>query len=232
MDTRKIFDREINLIGENKYHKLKNSNILIIGLGGVGGYALECLVRSGIENITIVDYDKIDITNLNRQIISLNNNIGNYKTEEWKKRILSINNNVNVKVINEKINEDNIDILFKDKYDFIIDACDTLIVKKLLIKKCNENNINLITVCGMGRKLNPLLVEVIPLSKTSYDPIAKSLRKYVKEENIDKDIMCVFSREEPINTNKEIIASMIMVPSTAGIMAANYVIKNIIKEQV
>lgn len=223
-----MFDRTISLIGEENYLKLKNSNILIIGLGGVGGYTLETLVRSGIENITIVDYDKIDISNLNRQIISNTTNIGNLKTEEWKKRILSINSNANIKIINEKINENNIYKLFEDNYDFIIDACDTIIVKKILIKKCYNNNINLITICGMGRKLNPNMVEVIPLSKTSYDPIAKSLRKYVKDEKINSKVICVSSKEQPINTDKNIIASMSIVPSMAGILAANYVIKNII----
>lgn len=224
-----MFDRTIKLIGNDNYFKLKNSNVLIIGLGGVGGYALEALVRSGIENITIVDYDKIDITNLNRQIISTNDNIGNLKTDEWKKRILTINSNVKIKIINEKINENNIYKLFEEDYDFIVDACDTMIVKKLLIKNCNDKNINLITVCGMGRKLDPTMVEIIPLSKTSYDPIAKVLRKYAKDEKITNKVMCICSKERPLNSDKDVIASMIMVPSTAGVLAAYYVIKNIIK---
>ena len=223
-----MFNRTISLIGNENYLKLKNANILIIGLGGVGGYTLESLIRSGIENITIVDYDIIDITNINRQIISTQDNIGKLKTEEWKKRILSINKNVKVKIINEKVGEDNIQKLFEENYDFIIDACDTMIVKELLIKYCSEKNINLITVCGMGRKLNPNLVEIVPLSKTSYDPIAKNLRKYVKDEHIKSNVMCICSKEEPINTDKNTIASMSIVPSTAGILAAHYVIKKII----
>ena len=106
-----MFEREINLIGEDNYLKLKNSNILVIGVGGVGGYAVETLIRSGIENITLVDYDNIDISNINRQVIALSSNIGNSKVEEFKKRILSINSNVKVKIIKEKINEDNIEML-------------------------------------------------------------------------------------------------------------------------
>ena len=223
-----MFDRTISLIGQNKYQKLKESNILVIGIGGVGGYAVEALIRSGVENITIVDYDKIDITNINRQIISLTNNIGNSKTEEWKKRILEINPNVKVNIINEKITSDNIEILFKDNYDFIIDACDTLIVKKLLIKICKAKNINLITICGMGKKLNPSLIKICDIKDTSYDPLAKSLRKYIKEEKIKGKVPCVFSEEKPINNDTNIVSSMIIVPSVAGILAASYVINKLI----
>ena len=223
-----MFDRTINLIGEEKYQKLKNSNILVLGVGGVGGYCIESLVRSGIENITIVDYDKIDISNINRQIIALKNNIGHSKTEEWKKRIEEINPNAKVKIINKKISEENINLLFEDNYDFIIDACDTIIVKKLLIKECKKKKINLITICGMGKKLNPSLVKICDLTETSYDPLAKALRKYAKDENIKGKIPCVFSEEKPIKTNDTVIASMIMVPSVAGIIAANYCIDKII----
>ena len=223
-----MFDRTISLIGNTNYQKIKSSNILVLGLGGVGGYALEALVRSGVENITLVDFDNIDITNINRQIISLTNNIGNSKIDEWKKRILEINPNINVKIINKKIDENNIELLFDNNYDFIIDACDTIIVKKLLIKKCRENNIELITVCGMGKKLNPTLVKICDLKDTCYDPLAKSLRKYVKDENIKGKIPCVFSDERPIDSKNNIVSSMMLVPATAGILAAYYVINKII----
>lgn len=224
-----MFDRTINLIGENNYQKLRDSNILVLGVGGVGGYAIETLIRSGIENITIVDFDKIDISNINRQIIASNDNIGNFKTDEWKKRILSINPNVNVNIINEKINSDNIELLFNDNYDFIIDACDTLIVKKLLIKLCKERNINLITVCGMGKRIDPSKVKICDITDTSYDPLAKSLRKFVKDEHIRGKVPCVFSSEIPkCNSNENVISSMMMVPSVAGIIASSYVIDKII----
>ena len=225
-----MFNRTINLIGEKSYLKLKNSNILVIGVGGVGGYAIETLIRSGIENITIVDYDNIDISNINRQIIALSSNIGNSKGEEFKKRILSINSNVKVKIIKEKINENNINLLFQENYDYIIDACDTIIVKKLLIKECHQKNINLITVCGMGKKLDPAKIKISDIKDTKYDPLAKALRKYVKDEKIKGKVMCVSSTEEPIKSNKNMVTSMMMVPSVAGIYAASYVINNIIKE--
>jgi len=223
-----MFNRTISLIGKENYQKIQKSNILVLGIGGVGGYAIEALIRSGIKKITIVDFDKIDITNINRQIIALNNNIGNDKTEEWKKRILEINPNISINIINEKITKDNIDLLFNNNYDFIIDACDTIIVKKLLIKICKEKNINLITVCGMGKKLNPKLVKICDIKDTSYDPLAKSLRKYVKEEKIKGKVPCIFSEEKPISTDENIVSSMIMVPAVAGMLAAHYVIDKII----
>lgn len=226
-----MFERTISLIGESNYQKLKNSNILVLGIGGVGGYAVESLVRSGIENITIVDYDKIDITNINRQLIALNKNIGNNKTEEWKKRILEINPNVKVTIINEKISIDNLNILFNNNYDFIIDACDTTSVKKLLIKECHQRKINLITVCGMGKKTKPELVRICDIKDTSYDPLAKSIRKYIKDENIKGKVPCIFSEEKPINNEENIVSSMIMVPSVAGILAASYVINKIIQKE-
>ena len=149
-----MYERTLALIGEDSLNKIKRKNILVLGTGGVGGYAIETLVRSGIQNITIVDYDKIDYSNINRQVIANSNNIGNYKVNEWEKRIKEINKDIKVKKINEKITKDNINILFEEEYDYIIDACDTVIVKKLLIKLCKEKNINLLTVCGMGKKLD------------------------------------------------------------------------------
>lgn len=226
-----MFDRTIALIGKDNLDKIKNSSILIIGVGGVGGYAIETLIRSGIENITLVDYDKIDISNINRQIIAKESNIGKSKVEEWKKRILEINSNVNVTIIKEKITKDNIDILFNKKYDYIIDACDTVIVKKILIKKCKEKNIKLLTICGMGKKINPSLVKICDIKDTEYDPIAKELRKYIRDNHIKGKIPCIFSNEKPITNDKKIIASMTPVPAVAGIYAAYYIINNIIQEK-
>lgn len=226
-----MFDRTISLIGKENLTKIANKNILVLGVGGVGGYVIECLIRSGITNITIVDYDKIDISNINRQIIANENNIGILKVEQWKSRILSINSNVNVKIIKEKINIDNIDILFKERYDYIVDACDTVIVKKLLIKTCNEKNIKLITVCGMGKRLNPSLVKICDIRDTSYDPLAKSIRKYVKDNNIKDRVPVIFSSEEPVKTSDNVVSSMVLVPAYAGILASYYIINDILKER-
>ena len=217
-----MFDRTIALIGQDNLDKIESKHILIIGVGGVGGYAIEALIRSGIHNITLVDYDNIDISNINRQIIAKESNVGKLKVEAWKERINEINSSVLVNTLPLKIDENNIDILFKNSYDYIIDACDTVIVKKLLIKKCHEKNIKLITVCGS-------LVKICDIKDTSYDPLAKSIRKYVKDEKIRGKVPVVFSSEEPKKNDKNLVSSMMMVPATAGINAAYYVINDIIK---
>ena len=224
-----MFDRIVALIGEDSLNKIKEKHILVIGVGGVGGYVVESLVRSGIENITLVDYDTIDISNINRQIIAKENNVGKLKVEVFKERIKEINKNVKVTPLTIKLDENNLDTLFETHYDYIVDACDTLIIKKLLIKKCYEKNIKLITVCGMGKKLNPSLVKICDIKDTSYDPLAKSIRKYVKDEKIRGKVPVVFSSEEPKKNDKNLVSSMMMVPATAGINAAYYVINDIIK---
>ena len=222
------FDRLKLLIGENNFDKIFNLNILVIGLGGVGGYVVESLARSGVNNLTLVDFDKIDITNINRQIIATYDSIGNLKTEEFKKRISLINKNCNVKTISSFIDENNIDLLFTEKYDYIVDCCDSVKTKELIIKYCKEKNIKSITCCGTGNKLDPTKLEITDLSKTNYDPLAKILRKYVKENNIKGKIICCSSMEKPIKTGTTTIASTAFVPPTAGLLITSYIINEII----
>lgn len=224
-----MFDRIETLIGD-KFNLIKDKTVLIIGLGGVGGYALESLVRSGITKVIIVDNDKVDITNLNRQIISLNSNISEYKVDVCEKRIKDINPNIEVIKINEYITLENIDLLFQYKIDYLIDACDTINTKKELIRKCIEKNIKFISCMGTGKKLDPTKLKIVDVRKTSYDPIAKIIRNMVKKERIKGKVMVVCSDEEVINKDSKIIGSMIFVPATAGILCANYVIKDIIGE--
>ena len=222
-----MYDRIISLIGNDNLNKIKNTTVLVVGLGGVGGYATEALVRSGIENIILIDYDKIDISNLNRQIITNNNNINNNKTEEMQKRIISINPECNVTFHNIFLNKDTINILDNYHIDYIIDACDTVNTKKLLIDYCTNKDIKLIASMGTANKLDPTKLTITDIRKTSYDPLAKILRKYVTTKKTNKKIMVISSTEEPIR--KDILASMIFVPATAGILCANYIIKDIIK---
>lgn len=222
------FSRVEALIGLDNLNKIKSAKVLVIGIGGVGGTAITSLVRSGIQNIIIVDNDSVDITNINRQVVAFNKTIGEDKTKVMKEYINSINKNINVKVINEFIDEDNIDNLFKLDFDYVIDACDTIKTKKLIIKKCIQNNKIFISCMGTAKKINPEKLSITTLDKTEYDPLAKILRKWAKDEHINKKIPVVSSTEKIINNKDNILASLNFVPNTAGILCAKYIIDKII----
>ncbi len=222
-----MFDRVISLLGMENFNTIKNTTILVVGLGGVGGYAVESLVRSGIHNIILIDYDKVDITNNNRQIIANSKNIGNLKTDEFKKRINLINPECNVLVENIFLDNDNINILDKYKIDYVIDACDTVNAKKLLIDYCFSKNINIISSMGTAKKMDPTRLKVMDIRRTSYDPLAKIIRKYVNEKKTNKKLMVVSSDEKAIDSKE--LPSMVFVPATAGILCANYIIRDIVK---
>ena len=151
-------DRLEILFGDN-LKKIQDKTILIIGLGGVGSYTLESLVRTGIKKIIIVDGDKVDESNLNRQLMSLTTNIGLYKTNVWEDRIKEINPNCEIIKITEFITKDNLDLLFKEKVDYVIDACDTLDTKKEIIKYCLKNKIKFISSMGMANRINSLYIK-------------------------------------------------------------------------
>ena len=221
-----MFDRTISLIGEINFKKIQEKTILVVGIGGVGGYATESLVRSGIKNIILIDHDTIDITNINRQIISTNKNIGNVKAEEFKKRILDINPDCNVITHKLFLDRTNYNLLDNYKIDYIIDCCDSVDTKKLLIDYSLEKDIKLISSMGTANKLDPTKLQIVDIRKTSYDPLAKILRKYVNDKKINKKIIVVSSTEEPIK-NKN-LSTMIFVPATAGLLCSQYVIKDII----
>lgn len=222
-----MFDREIKLIEKDKLDIIQSKTVAIIGLGGVGGYALEALIRAGIINIIIVDYDKIDISNLNRQIITNQKNIGKYKIDEAEKRIKLINPSCNITKIQTKLTENNLDLIFSKKLDYIIDACDTVKVKEKLITEAIKKNVKLISSMGTGNKLNPELLRITDIRKTSYDPLAKRIRKFVKDNNIKEKVIVVSSTEIPKKVVGN-ISSISYVPSTAGLLCASYVINDII----
>ena len=181
-----MFSRVISLLGEENFSKINEKAVLVVGLGGVGGYAVEALVRSGISNLILIDYDKIDISNLNRQIITNNNNIGNDKVTVMKERILSINPNCNVIVINTFLNDETITLLDNYHFDYIVDACDSVQAKKLLIDYALEKDIKLISSMGTAKKLDPEKLTITDIRKTAYDPLAKILRKYVLDKKTNK----------------------------------------------
>lgn len=228
METNQFTRLEL-LIGKDNLIKLKNIKVLVLGLGGVGSYVVESLIRSGVENITLVDFDTIDITNLNRQVMTNLNNVGKYKTDVLEERILSINSDVKIKKINEFINSDNISCLFLSDIDYFIDCCDTLLTKKEVIKYCLEKNIKFITCMGTGNKFDPNKFEIMDIRKTSYDPLAKKIRKWVNDEKIRGKILCCSSKEQPVNIASKTIGSNAFVPASAGLLISSYIVKDVIK---
>lgn len=224
-----MFDRLIRLIGEDNLEKIKNKKILIIGLGGVGGICIETLVRNGISNITIVDSDTVELTNKNRQIIALDSTIDVKKVDAFYDRLKDINKEVNITKIDDFITKDNIDILFKEDIDFVIDACDTVTTKIMLIEECLKRNIRFISSMGMGKKLDLSRLKIDDIKNTSYDKIAKVIRKKLKDDGVKGKVPVLFSDEEVTDSN-EVISSYSPLTSAAGLYLADYVIKEIIKE--
>lgn len=222
-------DRLRLLIGKENLEALKEKTVLVLGLGGVGGYAVEALSRSGIGHLVIVDSDIIDTTNINRQIIALHSTLGKKKTEVWKDRILDIRPDCKITIIQQFIDEENIEMIFRSNIDFAIDACDTTKTKIAFLKYCLKNEISFITCLGTGNRLDSSKVYITDLMKTQYDPLAKKIRKLVREQNIKGKIPVVFSSEIPQKNAQIQIASSIFVPSIAGIMAANYAMMQLLE---
>ena len=222
-----MFERVVQLIGQANFDKLQETIVAVVGLGGVGGYAVESLIRSGIGSVIIIDYDTVDVSNLNRQIISSQTNVGTLKVDAMEERILSICPNCKVIKINKRLDSDNVEELFQYSFDYLIDACDTIVVKEELIRFCVERNIHIISCMGTGNKLDPSALAITDIWKTSYDPIAKRIRKYLRKQGINKKIPVVYSKEQNDKFDGS-IPSMIFVPASAGLLCANYVIKSII----
>lgn len=221
------FERLELLIGD-KIDYMHTKKVLVIGLGGVGSYAVEALIRSGIENITIVDNDTISLSNLNRQLMTYHSNIGEFKTDEIEKRILSINPNCKIKKVTEFITLDNINNLFINDIDYVVDACDTITVKLELIRICKNKDIKLISCMGTGNKMDPSRLRIMDIRKTSYDPIAKIIRKMVKDEKVKGKVMVVCSDEIGYTRVSKAIPSNSFVPATAGLLCASYIINDIV----
>lgn len=214
-----------SLVGEENIQKIKALNVLVLGLGGVGGYAVESLVRCGVSNITLVDGDTIKPSNINRQIIATVKNNNKYKTKEWKKRIKKINPDAIVNIINTHITEDNMEVLFSMKYDYIIDCCDTSKVKIKLIKECHEKGIKVVSSMGMANKMDATKIMISTLDKTETDPLAKKIRSEIRNKDIMRDVTVVYSNETPINNT--MLGSTAFVPAVAGLYITNYIIKDV-----
>lgn len=230
-----MFQRTELLIGKENLNKLQHSHLIVFGVGGVGGFAIEALVRSGIGEISIVDFDTVDLTNLNRQIIATQDSIGKLKTSVMRDRLLSINPNVIVHEFPEKFSMENSDLFFKDKkYDYIVDAID-LVTSKLALAEIAKNlSIPIISSMGTGNKIEPTMLEVADINKTSVCPLARVMRKELKNRGIKK-LKVVYSKElprKPFNESgsrekKVNVGSIAFVPSTAGLIIASEVVKDL-----
>lgn len=217
------------LIGEDALKKLSTKKILVFGLGGVGGNAVDALARSGIMNFTLVDNDSVNVTNINRQLIASLDNVGKRKVDVMEAHLLSINKKMKITKLNLFYTPDNTDIDFSE-YDYIVDAIDTVGSKIDIIEKAQKLNIPVISALGCGNKLDPSQLEVTDLSKTSYDPLARILRKELGARGI-KHTKVVYSKEPPliISERKTLIGSSAFVPPVAGIYMAREVIKDLIE---
>ena len=231
------FHRSEVLIGKENVTKLKNSRVVVIGLGGVGGSCAEALCRGCVGNLMLVDNDKIDVTNINRQVVALHSNVGNLKTQEWAKRLKLINPEINLTLKTCFCLPENSDFVFEYNPDYIVDAIDTITTKIFLAKTAYEKNLNFISCMGMGNRMDPSLVKYGSIQETAGSgcKVSKIIRSKLNKFNI-KDTDVVFSLEKP----KKIIAnsqanrrhspaSFSCVPPTAGYFLASKVINDLIK---
>ena len=224
------FSRLEKMIGKDVVASFQEKSVLVLGCGGVGGYVVEALARSGVGTIIIVDYDRIDVSNINRQIIALDSTVGELKVDVLEKRVKDIHPECHVIKISEFIDSQNLSVLFEHPLDYLVDACDTVATKKEIIKECKKRNIPFISSMGTGNKLDPSQLEIVEIQKTVNDPLARILRKFVKDERIRGKVMVLSSRELPIKTGDRTPGSCAFVPSSAGLLIASYVIREFMKK--
>lgn len=223
-----MFDRLELMIGKDNLSKIQNSKVLIVGIGGVGGECALSLVRSGIKDIVVIDFDTVDITNINRQALAFHSTIGKKKVDVFESMSSDINPSVNVSKYDLYLDQYNIkEILDKEKPSFIIDCCDSKETKKEIIKESLQRKIPFISSMGTGNKLDPSLLKIMDIRKTSNDPLARIFRKWVKDNNIKDKIPVLCSLEVPLHVGKT-VSSNSFVPNSAGLLIASYVIRKII----
>ncbi len=230
-----MFSRFELLVGEDNIQKLNQAHVIVFGVGGVGGYVVEALVRSGIGHITIVDNDVISLSNLNRQIIATQETIGQKKVDVMKKRILSIHPECEVTTLDMFYLPETADQIDLSQYDYVVDAIDTITSKIELAVRCDQK-IPLISSMGTGNKMNPALLQVSDIYKTSVCPLAKVMRRELKKRRV-KHLKIVYSQELPMKpfasdeiTHKRTIpGSTAFVPSSAGLLIASEVVKDLLK---
>ena len=227
------FSRTELLIGKDGIEKLSKAKVAVFGLGGVGSYVVEALARAGVGHLVIVDYDKFDETNINRQIGALHSTIGKYKIDVMQERVLDINPNIKIKKYLPTDIEDGEQNLITSDFTYVVDAIDTMTSKLKVIEKCYNENVKIITATGAGNRLDPTKFEVADIYETSICPVCKILRKELKLRKINK-LKVIYSKEPPIKheqTANRVLGSISFVPSVAGLIIAGEVIKDIISKE-
>ncbi|MFI3206704.1 MAG: tRNA threonylcarbamoyladenosine dehydratase [Clostridia bacterium] len=234
------FSRLELLVGETAMKKLQNARVAVFGIGGVGGHCAEALVRSGIASLDFFDNDVVSISNINRQIVAVHSTIGKEKTEVMKERALDINPNAKINAVNIFLTAENANEIDFDKFDYIVDAIDTISSKILLAKIADEKKIPIISSMGAGNKLNPVGFMVADINKTEVCPLARVMRKKLKDNGIKK-LKVVYSKEIPLTprksdekkgtANRPTPGSSAFVPSVAGLILASEVVKDLTKNE-
>lgn len=219
------FTRSLGLLGNDAFNKIEEATVCVIGLGGVGGTALEALARTGFKNFIIIDMDRVEPSNLNRQILYTTNDIRLDKVDAATKRLLSINNDVTIQNFKMKVDENNLSILDEFDITYLVDAIDDINGKTAIAKYCLNRSIPFIASLGMANRLDPTKVIITKLNKTYNDPLAKKIRYLFKKEGIDiSGINVVLSLENPLPYSKQ-LNSIMSVPSSAGLAIAYHIIK-------
>ncbi|MBR6957777.1 MAG: tRNA threonylcarbamoyladenosine dehydratase [Erysipelotrichaceae bacterium] len=227
------FERIERLLGQEGVQKLHDSHVLVVGLGGVGSYCLESLIRSGIGKLTIADFDTVDETNLNRQLQTLRENIGAKKTDIFIERAKAINPDVEIRAFEMFVNKETANSLFDTDYDYVADCIDSTEGKITLWKICQEKQIPFVASLGMANRLDPQKVIITKLNRTTGDPLAKNLRYLAKKEGLSLDIDVVFSSEQPIivSQTKSALGSMMFVPASAGLTCGYQIVRGILERK-
>lgn len=229
------------LLGHTNIITLNNAHILVVGVGGVGGAAIEMLARAGVGKFTLIDNDLVSITNINRQLIANHTTVGQTKVDVWKERLLSINPHIIVNTNAVFLDENNVaSLLNEDKFDFVVDAIDTLSPKVQLLAACHQNGINVISSMGSGSKMDPACIRLADISKTAYCPLARSVRGALSKKGIKNGIPCVYSIEQPIKqgvipvegerNKKSTTGTISYMPNLFGCWMAAYVINSLTKD--
>ncbi|MEL3907846.1 MAG: tRNA threonylcarbamoyladenosine dehydratase [Treponemataceae bacterium] len=229
MQEKNIFYKSELLLGEKYYEKLNRKTVCIFGLGGVGGYVAETLVRSGIQNFILVDGDTVEITNLNRQIIATRSNLGRSKCECFKERMLDINNACTIKLVQKFLLPESPELaeIFSSKIDYVVDAVDTMALKVAIAKICQEKNINLIAATGCGNRIKAEYI-FADIYKTSHCPVCKILRKLLKEVGVHSlKVLYSPSKAQKISPT----ASVPWTPAIAGLMLASELVLDLLKSE-